>query len=169
MHLMPKDIGQFFENGMKRKIFLNNDDKRGLILNLGSGNSPINDAINLDLPEWDARKDKIPFDNESASIIHAYHFFEHIPNVIDVLYECQRVLVTFGILYITVPWWNCKMAHQDINHLNSFSLDTWKMIFENKFYSTSEDKIWKFKINFNAIIGIKESNLAILTQLTKQM
>lgn len=170
-------LRDFFETGMKRKIDIVDpiDDK--VVLNLGSGSNPIKGAVNLDLPNWNAADGSLTKANgkeycgESVDIIHAHHFLEHIPNVKEILWECQRVLKVGGCMYITVPWWNCQMAHQDLNHCNLFSLDTWKELFNNPFYETAQGKtlgIWRFEIALNTIMGIKETNLAILTQLIKQ-
>jgi SAM-dependent methyltransferase len=160
-------VSDFFKVGMKRKTSLETPPP-GIVLNLGAGEHHIYKADNLDLPDWDARYSELPYEDESVAVVHCHHFLEHIPNVTELLWEIQRVLVPDGVVYITVPFWRSKMAHQDINHINTFSLDTWKELFSNPFYKTSEKSDWQFVIKLNVIMGITEGNLAILTQLVKK-
>lgn len=175
-----EDIGKFFYIGMKREsdLFLIDPKitdqviKRKLkIINLGAGNQKLLGAINFDLPEWDAESGVIPLPDESVGIIHSHHFFEHINNLKQILFECQRVLVKGGSLYITVPHWKGSMAYQDINHVNFFTLDTWKILFANPFYDTrqgdKQEYKWKLKVLFNMVLGVKEENLALCTQMIK--
>ncbi len=98
-----------------------------LRLNLGSGDHPKPDWVNVDLfaPVADLRLDlrePLPFPDQSVACIHCEHFFEHLeyPNVWDsmgkelelpglrsealnLLRECHRVLVPGGRLDVIVP------------------------------------------------------------------
>lgn len=160
-------IQEIFKLGMKRDIpNLLEDCDEGIVLNLGSGNSPIDDAVNLDLPAWDADVMPIPFIDESVSQIHAYHFLEHTKNPVKVLQEIQRVLITGGHINIVVPYYTSQMQANDLDHRYQFTEDTWKILFNNTYYDKNKIK-WEFEIHLNIIIGIVERNLCLMTQLVK--
>jgi len=164
------NIETFFEIGMKRSVGIK-EQSPGLVVNLGAGKSKMPGAHNLDLPSWDARFDPIPFEPETVDEIHAHHFLEHLQSshVKTMLAEAQRVLKPGGCMFITVPLWKSKLAHEDINHMTFFSIDTWKELFSSRFYDTGgNDEPWRFDVVFNMILGIDEDNLAICTQLVKQ-
>jgi SAM-dependent methyltransferase len=164
-------VEDFFMYGMKRSVKLEKMEGEGLVLNLGAGEAKIPNAVNLDLPDWDARDGLLRFEDETVIAIHIHHFLEHIPNTRKILAEAQRVLKPGGCVYITVPWWNCKLAHHDINHINTFALDSWEVMFGCKFYDASQGEEaveWRFRIAFNMLLAVKEENIAICTQLVKQ-
>lgn len=154
---------------MKRHIpsLLPNIDTRGLaMLNLGGGLADIEGCENVDYPEWDADKDQLQFEDESVSVIHAYHFLEHCKEPVKVLQECQRVLVKGGVLNIVVPYYTSQMAAHDLDHKHVFCEETWKNLFDTRFYDKNKIE-WKFRIHANFIMGVVERNLALLTQLQK--
>jgi SAM-dependent methyltransferase len=142
-------------------------------LNLGGGNKDIIGFDNLQLPDWDAEHDRIPFENESVSVIYAFHFFEHIKNIKFLLQECQRVLIHDGIFNIMVPYFRSGLAYQDIDHVNFFTEDTWRVLFDNKYYNTDKYNKdgttfeWKFNINVNFIMGLNQKDISLFTQLIK--
>ena len=141
------------------------DKKSGLILNLGPGNKTINGTIPLEYPEWNAETDAIPHPDNSVEQIHAYHFLEHIHNVVGVISECQRVLVPGGHINIVVPYYNSQMAIQDLDHKHFFCERTWNHLFRNDYYE--KDKLKSMKIHLNLIMGDSERTLALITQLVK--
>src|SRR5215472_6479833 len=71
-------------------------DISGHTLNLGPGTKIISGATELDLPEWNAEVDGIPFGDSTISNIYMLHFLEHIQNLVHILRECQRVLIRGG-------------------------------------------------------------------------
>lgn len=162
------DIIHLFKLGMKRDIqpLLEAPHVTGVQLNLGAGNQQMDGVINLDYPTWDADVDNIPYADNSVDSIYAFHFFEHLVDPRPTLRECFRVLVPQGTLNIVVPYWNCQLAWQDLDHKKAFTLDTWATLKDTTYYE--KEKVgWPFIINTNIVIGVAERNLAIMTQLVK--
>jgi SAM-dependent methyltransferase len=139
----------------------------GLVLNLGAGSKLIEATKPMDLPEWDADKDPIPFTDESVTAIYALHFLEHVKDPIALLRECQRVLKPRGHLNVVVPHWNTQLAHSDLDHKTYWDEETWSRIFNNKYYDKGHDG-WRFRIGTNVLMGIDARNLLIITQLIKE-
>ena len=71
-----------------------------MVLNVGAGNKLIRGAVSLDLPEWNAETMLIPYKDETVSLIHCYHFLEHIQNLTFVLREFERILISGGVVNI---------------------------------------------------------------------
>lgn len=101
------------------------------ILNLGCGDSPIQDAINIDSHKTkhvDQVVDLIqyPWKWKSNSIdgIYTLHTLEHIKEPIPFLKECHRILRPGGFLYIQVPHSSNVTAIGDLTHYRTFSLPT---------------------------------------------
>jgi predicted SAM-dependent methyltransferase len=84
--------------------------KSGLKLNIGCGPNRKQGWINIDLSleaelSLDMRE-RIPFDNSSATIIYSEHFLEHLDYPNDAkhfLRECFRVLEPNGLFRVGVP------------------------------------------------------------------
>lgn len=83
-------------------------------LNLGSGNRTLPGFINVDLPDnWCKSKPEVihditqplPFENESADEIHAYHVFEHFYryDADAILMDWVRVLKPGGLMVLELP------------------------------------------------------------------
>jgi SAM-dependent methyltransferase len=139
----------------------------GLVLNLGAGAKLIQHSVALDLPEWDADCDPIPYGDETVTAIYALHFLEHVNNPIALLRECQRVLKPRCHLNVVVPHWNTQLAHSDLDHKSSWDEETWSRIFQNEYYD-KDHKDWSFRIGTNVLMGIDARNLLIITQLIKE-
>lgn len=169
---MSTSMQEWFLLAMKRKIpEIQSPQQRSPVLNLGAGNHTIDGTTALDLPSWDANKDRIPYKDGSVAAIHAYHFLEHVNSPIAVLMECERVLEAGGVMNICVPYAACSMALHDLTHKHFFNEDTWKVLFDSPYYDARADgkeHDWMFNVNINVIMGIKGSNLALLTQLIKK-
>lgn len=189
------NVQQFFNMGMKRFIPDIIDAPPGLVVNLGAGNSPIEGAINLDHPNWNAenylieiparerhflqhptRAYPLPADagdiyvtapDESIACVHAYHFLEHVHNPLRMLMEINRVLKPGGVANICVPHFSGAMAHQDLDHKHTFALETWDNALKCKYY-TKDRQGWRLKIGFNVMMALVERNTCILTQLIKE-
>lgn len=83
-----------------------------LLINLGSGENGRTGWINVDIAAragvtcvYDCRK-QLPFADDSARVIFAEHFFEHLDYTEEVpsfLSECYRVLAPGAVLRIVVP------------------------------------------------------------------
>jgi len=141
-------------------------DISGHTLNLGPGTKIISGATELDLPEWNAEVDGIPFGDSTISNIYMLHFLEHIQNLVHILRECQRVLIRGGHLNIVVPYWNTEIAFSDPDHKHFFSEETWRRIFDNPYYDKDHSG-WEFRVGCNVIAGIVERNKILITQLIR--
>jgi SAM-dependent methyltransferase len=168
-------VQELFQLGMKRKletIFEPSSvspPKQPLVLNLGSGNSPMPQTVSLDYPAWNAECDPLPYDEGEVDAIYAFHFFEHLSgkHVIELLRECQRVLRRGGLLTVVIPHRLGQMAYQDLDHKSYWTEETWRVLFSNPYYNKNREEPWKFLVSFNAIVGVNERNLALCSQLIK--
>tara|TARA_R110000751_G_scaffold8688_4_gene33779 strand:+ start:3739 stop:4221 length:483 start_codon:yes stop_codon:yes gene_type:complete len=158
-------INDLFALGMKRYLPSFKDwTGRKVNINIGAGKQLIPSTVNLDLPDYNANYDPIPYDDNSVDVIHCYHVLEHVDNPIFFLKECQRVLVIGGLMNICVPHHRSDLAWQDITHVRGFTTDTFKTLFENTGYNTGE---WRLKEIGTIAIGLVDRNISILTQLEK--
>ena len=165
------DINTLFYWGMDRIIpNLLSPPRNGIVVHLGGNvkdQIPGRELIKyMNLPHYNAETDELPFEDGSVSCIHAYHVLEHIKNVPFLLSECQRVLKRHGVMNIVVPYYNSQMQAQDLDHKSAFCEDTWKTLFANPYYDKNEID-WRLQVGTNIIIGIKEANLCLMTQLIK--
>lgn len=138
------------------------------ILNLGAGNKLVDGAVPLDWPDWDGETDAIPFDNGSVGGIIAMHFLEHLEanGVRHIVGEAARVLAPGCPFNILVPHAQSLMYLHDIDHKTPFIIDTWKQMMCSDYYQKGKNA-FPFKIGANFLFGIKEANLALVTQLIK--
>jgi SAM-dependent methyltransferase len=162
------DINELFKLGMKRDIprLVPTGE---VMLNLGSGNSPMDWCYNLDLPMWNATTDALPFEDASVDTIFAFHFFEHLTgaHAIRLLRECERVLKPEGTINIVVPHRLSQMQWQDLDHKSVWCEETFRNLFSTPYYNLNREEPWHLSVNTNIIIGINERNLALMTQLVK--
>ncbi len=177
-----QSVQSVFALGMKRAIpQLLPVRTNGSVLNLGSGRAHIHGAHSLDLPEWDATKDDIPYENGSVSHIHAYHFFEHFvfEDVVRILRECERVLQVDGILQIGVPHALAIDTHQDLQHKSLWTEGSLEHLFSNTFYNPDVkspvpgpvqlDHSWHFHIHASWGIFIVSRNIMQFWQLVRTL
>ena len=161
------ELQELFKLGMDRDIDpVANDPKTGQAINVGAGNKEIEGATPFDYPEWDADAESLPLVDDSLSCIHAYHFLEHVQNPVRVLQDFQRVLIVGGVVNIVVPYYTSQMAAHDLDHKHVFCEETWRVLFGNPYYNKNKIE-WKFHVGLNIIMGVKERNLALVTQLMK--
>jgi SAM-dependent methyltransferase len=188
------NIQDLFALGMKREVAQPLDFPQGVVLNLGCGKHELSGVINLDYPQWNAENYLIeipdnvrhslntsadyPFPIDAGTIlvdcpsnsiagIHAYHFLEHLRDPRRMLREMQRVLIPGGVINICVPHYWGSMAHHDLDHKNTYAIDTWANTFNAPWY-TKDREGWKLRIHFNMLMAVTERNAAILTQLVKE-
>jgi predicted SAM-dependent methyltransferase len=111
----------------------------------------------------------IPHADSSVGGIYAFHFLEHLTGAqaIALLMEAQRVLAVGAPMTIVVPHRLGAIAFQDLDHKSFWTEESWKTLFTNPHYDKNRELPWKFDIKFNAIIGIVERNLALMTQLVR--
>lgn len=95
-----------------------------MILNLGCGRYPKENAINHDLQKYfdhvdithDLDEYPWPWEDESAEEIYAIGVLEHLENFVWALEECHRILVPKGKIYIQVPYGGNPNCHLDPTH-----------------------------------------------------
>ena len=62
------------------------------------------------------------FPDNSVDEVHAYHFFEHIPDVPALLIELRRVLKQTGFIKVVVPHFSNAYFYSDYTHKSFFGL-----------------------------------------------
>ena len=137
------------------------------VLNLGAGYHLIPGTTAHDYPQWDADRQPLPYQDGAVGGIHAYHFLEHLERPIEMLREFQRVLRPRGVVNIVVPNGTCPLAVQDLDHKHFFNEETFRKLFKNEYYGKNK-KGWEFSIRASFIMGVKEENLALFTQLVRK-
>lgn len=128
-----------------------NSFRNGINLNIGCGHYEINGFASLDVYsahyyknkgkfnriQYDIRKDKIPYNNETVDTIYCSHVIEHIETnfVLNFLSESYRVLKYGGILRIACP---------DAKFLYSQLLSRPKYFSWHPLYTRPEDAVYCF-------------------------
>jgi SAM-dependent methyltransferase len=153
--------------GMDRRIAQPIPLLGGIQLNIGAGHKLIPGTVPLDLPQYNADKDPIPYKDGEVAAIYAFHFLEHVKHPIEVLREMERVLMPNGVINIVVPHYMGTIAYQDLDHRHFFTIETWKTLFNNPYYDKGREVPWRLHIHYNVIAGVAERNLALFTQLVK--
>lgn len=139
-------------------------------LNLGAGRKEIVGAIPYDADRGWWAGQPIPHMDGSISVIHAYHFFEHLTKeeLIATLRECERVLAPGGVINSVTPHWSAEIAHQDLDHKLFFTEQTWQNLLNNDYYDGTMPRDLKFEVGFQLIMGLVQRNLVLLTQLVRK-
>lgn len=181
MHLEPENIADLFLNGMKRHIAKYMPvPPGGIVLNLGSGNSPIKGALNLDRGtdrkpldgtdpgeySWEAPLLK-PFNEETVGAIHAYHFLEHLDSddLSVMIQEVARVLKPKGVFWYCVPYALAPIAFMDADHKTFWTEETMRTLLQSRGYESAIAN--NLKIEFQVVAGVTSQNLAVLGALQK--
>lgn len=121
-------------------------DKRNLLqglsgfepvaLELGCGaNKRIKNAIGIDAIDYacvdivgDAMAVLKCFPVGSVTAVYSYHFFEHLPDVADMLDELARVMKPGGRLEVVVPHFSNPYFYSDYTHKSFFGLYTFSYL-----------------------------------------
>lgn len=142
------------------------DPPKGMVLNLGCGRHRLDDAINLDQPQWRAPRLE-RFAPESVGLVHAYHFFEHLTaeTLVPMLQEIQRVLKFGGVLQYCVPYALAPIAYMDVTHKTFWTEETMRTLLESRGYDSA--RIDGLSMQCQWIAGIDSQNLAVIGQLIK--
>lgn len=81
-----------------------------LLLNLGAGGRPMAGAVNVDRVQtaginqvWDLDRTPWPWDDNTATLIHARDVFEHLADAVAFMTECHRILMPGMNLWIRTP------------------------------------------------------------------
>jgi len=163
-------IEEWFKIGMKRDLVAPLPWDMTLAFDLGAGNTPTPGAVALDLPDWHGDFDDLPCEFGSATCIIAHHFFEHLTgeSAIRMLRECSRAMAVGATLNIVTPYYNAQIQAKDLTHKSAWCEETWRILFNNKYYTHGGAPGWKLRVHTCFIIGIVERNIALFTQLVKE-
>jgi hypothetical protein len=121
----------------KRHILGNLDiSALNLTLELGCGQKKrFSDSVGVDQLDFDSVDivgDAIDvlnrFPDQSVSRILSSHFFEHVEDLMGLVTECSRVLVTGGTLDIVVPHFSNPYFYSDYTHKRFFGLYTFSYL-----------------------------------------
>lgn len=139
------------------------------VLHLGPGEKHIEDTQELEWPEYDLDKPDClaNFGDGRVGGIIATHVLEHLSDPRHLLREASRVLATGCPFNILVPHGQSLMFAQDLDHKTPFVIETWKTLISNPYYAKDHDG-FAFEIGANFLFGVKEDNLALVTQLIKK-
>ena len=103
-------FGPIYFGGLNSPEFFKKYHKNGQKINLGSGPRRIsNDVINVDFEKFEgvdvvADITKLPFKDNSVSMIVCDTVLEHVNDPIKAVSEMYRVLEPSGFVYISVPF-----------------------------------------------------------------
>lgn len=169
MTLYPTNVQELFALGMKRSLRDIREPTGPFTLELGPGNSPMGCAYELSLPMHDIGEEAFPLSAASVDAVYAFHVFEHLTpdGVVHCLRECARVMKGMTPLSICVPYYRSNLAFRDLDHKSFYTERTWDQLLKNDYYDNMFELRDLFDIGFNAIIGVEEANLALLTQLIR--
>ena len=72
------------------------------------------------------------FPESSVDEVHAFHFFEHVPDVPALLIELRRVLKQTGFIEVVVPHFSNAYFYSDYTHRTFFGLYSFSYMVEDK-------------------------------------
>lgn len=162
----------FFEFGMARQlpVWVEPLGDPWSILHLGPGEKVIasDDVIPCEWPAFDFEQADClsAFGSGTIGAIVATHLLEHLADPRKLLREAGRVLAPGAPFNILVPHAHSVMYAQDLDHKTPFVLDSWKNLLDDSYYARGKHG-FPFKLGFNAIMALKEGNVAVVTQLIK--
>lgn len=130
-----------FLKTFKRSRSFNLDNYMGAVnLNLGCGNKPLKNFINIDYYNknmadklCDLNK-PLPFGTETVDLIFSDNVFEHIENFVELINECYRILKKGGFLITRVPYFKSKHAFVDPTHLRFFTIQSMDYFVKDTFF-----------------------------------
>lgn len=164
----PSDVWDYFRIAMARDFSLFRPTFDHPNVQLGHGRKYIKGWTHIDLPEWNAETDPIPFPDNSVSNIATFHMLDHVSDPRKVLREAQRVLVDDGSFISIVPHYLSSTAYNCFDHKSRFSVDVWKNALGNKYDPSQDNNGLEFELGFNMIMGLAESELVLFTQLIRK-
>ena len=120
------------------------------------------------LPDWMWPHDGLPYGDGEVSMIHCYHFLEHLTgdNAILFLRHCESKLAVGGILQYGMPLAGTELAFHDLTHKSNWCADTLRIVLDNPYQP--DDAPWKLKRVAQMIIGVTERNMMVCGQLQKK-
>jgi len=119
-----------------------------LFLNLGCGELPIKDCVNVDIKPMkhidkvvDLSKLSWPWPDSSVDGIYMIHSLEHFINPLEIINECHRILKPGGFLYLQVPHSSLVTGIGNIQHYRTFSIELGSLI-NGKFEEVLKEIRW---------------------------
>ena len=104
-------------------------------INLGSGNKPIDDYINVDIHEFkgvnivhDLNKQPYPFKTNISEEIICSHVLEHLDEPDKALTEMHRIIKTNGKIKIKVPYFAHSLAYSGWQHKRYFTIASFEQL-----------------------------------------
>lgn len=101
---------------------------RRRIVNLGSGNKPIQGALNVDIspstrPDvvHDLNRVPWPLPDGEFDEIHGYDVVEHVESVVSFMEEVHRISRNGARVKLTVPHFSCANTWRDPTHQRGFA------------------------------------------------
>lgn len=116
-------------------------------LNIGCGHVYYEGWVNLDANP-DVKCDVVatvpplPFEDNYFDQILMSHFLEHVPDTIEMMNECWRVMKPGGLLQIQVPYAMSHAAYQDPTHVKFFVPESAIYYTEQMAYLKYPIKVW---------------------------
>lgn len=140
-----------------------NGEAPAIKINLGSGNDPLKNHVNLDMLKRDdvdvvhnLMDFPYPFASNIATHIKAIDVIEHLdnytaehrPTIMAFIEECHRILKPGGELYIQTPSWDSELFKIDPTHVRGFHRNSFDFFDPDTeygkirdFYSTAKFKV----------------------------
>jgi SAM-dependent methyltransferase len=162
------DIREWFEESRKRGIAPVLNEAKGVILNLGSGHSPMpQPVINLDRSTgWDADLDPLPCEDNTVGAIYMHGFIDYVIDPVALLRECERVLVRGGVINIVTPHAMSELGSSDIHKKTRWTEESFPHLLHNEHYDPPGGDL-KLMVQTQFIMGIVWRNLSLFTQLIR--
>jgi predicted SAM-dependent methyltransferase len=130
-----------------------------MILNLGSGDRPMEGAINLDGNGLNPGVDVIhnlenglPFEDSYFDEIYAYHILEHIHQLPMLMGEINRVGKNGCQVHIDIPHFTNPTFYDDISHVRPWTENTAKFLVDKRFEG-KRGYIGRFLVLKNEVMG----------------
>jgi SAM-dependent methyltransferase len=171
MLIKPDTMAAMFQNGIKRPPGYLLEPIRvpgGTVLNLGSGNAPIEGATNLDRPDWNAPY-LLEYQSGTVESVHMHHFLEHLDadDARQMLIECERVLKPGGVIYLTVPHAMSAIGYQAPDHRTYWTEEGLQDTFYSAGYDSAYGHKWMMDIVWMMVGGVRFHNLCVMAQIAK--
>jgi len=89
--------------------------------------------LNAEINILRADANSLPFKHEAFDAVTAFETLEHCPRLDDVLNEIGRIVVSGGLIVVSVPTTDLNDTHADETHVWHLSLSEWIEILTKKF------------------------------------
>lgn len=108
--------------------------------------------LSSDVKSFELGIERIPYPDESVSLIVLQDILEHIADLNFALSECHRVLLPKGLIIVRVPHFTYHRAYEDPTHIRFYSVRSFD------FFLTDHNRSYQSSFSFRSVI----SNLTFL-------